>query len=75
MCASRDCNIPGVRRYNVIRSCFLTMFQVIKAGGCVLIRDYGLYDHAMLRFKPGHKLAENLYVRQDLTRAYYFALG
>lgn len=41
----------------------------------MLVRDYGLYDHAMLRFKPGHKLSDNLYVRQDNTRAYYFSLG
>ncbi|KAF6018875.1 METTL6 [Bugula neritina] len=28
----------------------------------------------MLRFKPGHKLGEHFYVRQDFTRAYYFSL-
>nr|XP_042899642.1 tRNA N(3)-methylcytidine methyltransferase METTL6-like [Parasteatoda tepidariorum] len=27
----------------------------------------------MLRFKPGHKLSENFYVRQDGTRAFYFS--
>lgn len=48
--------------------------KVVRPGGCVLVRDYGLHDHAMLRFSPGHKLAENLYVRQDGTRAYYFSL-
>ncbi|XP_038077022.1 tRNA N(3)-methylcytidine methyltransferase METTL6-like [Patiria miniata] len=48
------------------------VFDVLRPGGCVLFRDYGLYDHAMLRFNKGHKLADNFYVRQDGTRAYYF---
>nr|XP_054767439.1 tRNA N(3)-methylcytidine methyltransferase METTL6-like [Lytechinus pictus] len=47
--------------------------RVICPGGLVLFRDYGLYDHAMLRFSKGHKLNENFYVRQDGTRAYYFS--
>ena len=38
-------------------------------------RDYGLYDHTMLRFNPANKLSENFYVRQDGTRAYYFSKG
>ncbi|KAK3580592.1 hypothetical protein CHS0354_002692 [Potamilus streckersoni] len=49
------------------------VFQVLKPGGHLLFRDYGLYDYAMLRFAPGHKLEENFYVRQDGTRAYYFS--
>ena len=53
----------------------LLCFQTLKPGGSLLFRDYGQYDYAMLRFAPGHKLADNFYVRQDGTRAFYFSLG
>lgn len=40
----------------------------------MLFRDYGLNDHSMIRFEPGHKLDTKLYVRQDGTRSYFFTL-
>jgi len=48
--------------------------KTLKPGGVILFRDYGLYDHAMLRFSRGHKIEENLYVRQDGTRSYFFSI-
>ena len=51
------------------------LYQILKPGGLLFFRDYGLYDHAMLRFNPRNKLSDNFYVRQDGTRAYYFSKG
>ncbi|KAL3276992.1 hypothetical protein HHI36_012352 [Cryptolaemus montrouzieri] len=49
------------------------LFILLKPGGCLLFRDYGLHDMAQIRFKAGHKISDNFYMRQDGTRSYYFS--
>ena len=40
-------------RPELFPACIRNAATVVKPGGYVLFRDYGLYDHAQLRFKAG----------------------
>ncbi|KAJ1508357.1 Methyltransferase-like protein 6 [Coelomomyces lativittatus] len=62
--------IPPEKMQNAINN----VAKLLKPGGKILFRDYGIYDHAQLRFKRGHKLHTKCYVRQDGTLSYYFSI-
>lgn len=53
--------------------------RVLKPGGMLLFRDYGLHDMTQLRFKPARMIRRdgaahgaNLYLRGDGTAVHYF---
>ena len=51
---------------------FKNLASVLKPGGVLLFRDYGVYDMTMIRFGPGSKIQDRFYSRQDGTRSYFF---
>ncbi|XP_038890924.1 tRNA N(3)-methylcytidine methyltransferase METTL6 [Benincasa hispida] len=63
--------VPLQRMPASIRECF----TVLKPGGLLLFRDYGLYDMTMLRFGQDQRVGFREYVRLDGTRSYFFCLN
>ncbi|XVE62776.1 hypothetical protein DITRI_Ditri06bG0146900 [Diplodiscus trichospermus] len=62
--------VPLQTMPTAIRECF----SVLKPGGMILFRDYGLYDMTMLRFEPDQRVGFREYMRSDGTRSYFFCL-
>ncbi|KAK9292016.1 hypothetical protein L1049_019969 [Liquidambar formosana] len=62
--------VPLNRMPTAVRECF----SVLKPGGLLLFRDYGLYDMTMLRFEPEKRVGFREYMRSDGTRSYFFCL-
>ncbi|KAL6562989.1 hypothetical protein OROHE_005576 [Orobanche hederae] len=62
--------LPPDRISKAIKECF----SVLKPGGMLLFRDYGICDMTMLRFNPEQRVGYREYLRPDGTRAYFFCL-
>lgn len=63
--------IPPCKQQQAVRN----LFNLLKVRGVVFVRDYGINDHAMVRFGRQCKLDERFYAKQDGTMTYYFKLG
>jgi len=71
-------SVVGTMQYVVEK-----VYDVIKEGGVVFVRDYAVGDMSQLRFEAGFgkgregekKLGDNLYVRGDGTTSYFFTPG
>jgi methyltransferase-like protein 6 len=51
------------------------VYSVLKPGGHIIFRDYGVYDEAQIKFSTASdkRLENNFYVRHDGTMSYFFS--
>ncbi|XP_031382455.1 tRNA N(3)-methylcytidine methyltransferase METTL6 isoform X2 [Punica granatum] len=59
---------------HMMPSALMKCFSVLKPGGFLLFRDYGLFDMTMLRFELDKRVGFCEYMRSDGTRSYFFSL-
>ncbi|GAB4836043.1 hypothetical protein Ancab_000960 [Ancistrocladus abbreviatus] len=62
--------VPLQRMPRALSECF----SVLKRGGLLFFRDYGLYDMTMLRYEQEKRVGFREYMRSDGTRSYFFSL-
>ncbi|KAM3723312.1 SWI/SNF chromatin-remodeling accessory subunit [Dirofilaria immitis] len=62
--------IPPCKQQQAVKN----LLKLVKVRGMVFVRDYGINDHAMLRFGRHCKLDERFYAKHDGTMTYYFKL-
>jgi methyltransferase-like protein 6 len=48
--------------------------KMLKPGGLVFVRDYGVLDYAMIRFGRDAKISDRFYARQDGTRYLVYSI-
>lgn len=58
-------------------TCLRNVVSVLKPGGKLLLRDYGLHDYSQIRFGRGSRVMADkpLYKRQDGTFTYFFSIN